>query len=121
MEDVTEDMELLQTNGSYSRVVSKKCSVLTDAIEVEHRRLFADPEEKMAVTFWHKVKIGDGEEMRAGDHPMLHEVFRPFPVSVYHVQLENPSDKVMVYDTSIVAESWSPPVAWIPDDKDTTG
>jgi hypothetical protein len=120
MEDVTEGMELLQPSGSYSRVVSKKCNVLADDIEEEHKRLFADPEEKMVVTFWHKVKIEGGDEIRAGDHPLLHEVFRPFPINVYHVQLENPSDKVMVHDTSIVAESWSPPVAWIPDDKETT-
>jgi len=108
--DIVVGSRMLQPDGGYSEVVEVKNSILTEETNAEDRRLFADPEEKMVVTFWHKVKFpGEQEEVRAGEHPLLHEVHYPLPLPVYHFKLENPKkDKILIHETEIVAEGWVP-------------
>lgn len=103
-------MEMLQPNGTFSRVLGIKVSTVTHAGgNFENDRLFADEDEKMVVTYWHKVRFeGEEDEIKAGDHPKLHEVFREFPFDVYNFVLESYKDKLLVADTTIIAESFVP-------------
>ena len=106
-------IELLQPDGSYSKVVKAKESVVSKAVPAGDARLFADPEEKMIVTAWHKIRFADEkEEVKADVHPRLHEVFREMPFQVYHFELEDISHKILIADTVIIAESFSPNQAW---------
>ena len=105
--------ELLQPDGSYTKVVKAKESVVSKAVPAGDARLFADPEEKMIVTAWHKIRFADEkEEVKADVHPRLHEVFREMPFQVYHFELEDISHKILIADTDIIAESFSPNQAW---------
>jgi len=103
-------MEMLQPNGTFSRVLGIKVSTVTHAGgNFENDRLFADDNEKMVVTYWHKIRFDDeDEEVKAGEHPKLHEVFREFPFDVYNFVLESYKDKLLVADTNIIAESFVP-------------
>jgi len=103
-------MEMLQPNGTFSRVLGIKVSTVTHAGgNFENDRLFADEDEKMVVTYWHKVRFeGEEDEVKAGSHPKLHEVFREFPFDVYNFVLESYKDKLLVADTTIIAESFVP-------------
>jgi len=107
--DIKIGMEMLQPNGSYSKVTKVKETPVTKFIPAEDARLFADPEEKMVVTSWHKIRFSDElEETKADVHPRLHEVFREMPFTVYNFQLDKFSDKIMIHDTDIIAESFIP-------------
>jgi hypothetical protein len=110
VKDITVGTEMLQPDGSYSKVVECKNSLLTESIYEEDRRLFADPEEKCIVTYWHKVRFSDdAEEVKAGEYSRFHEVFRDLPTEVFHLKLENPvKDKLIVYDSDIIAEGFVP-------------
>ena len=109
VEDLVIGSEMLQPNGTYSKVVAVKRSLLTESVPEEDRRLFADPEEKCIVTFWHKVSMGGDDEVKAGEYTKFHEVFRNLPIEVFHIKLEKPViDKLMVYDSDIVCEGFIP-------------
>ena len=109
-ESIEVGMEMLQPNGTFSRVLGIKVGTITHGGDITHNdRLFADDDEKMVVTYWHKVRFADeGEEVKAGEHPKLHEVFREFPFNVYNFVLESYKDKLLVADTNIIAESFVP-------------
>ena len=86
--DIVVGMEMLQPDGSYSRVVKIASRVVTKYTRPADARLFADPSEKMVVTAWHKIRFSDEiEEKKADKHPRLHEVFRELPLPVYHLSL----------------------------------
>jgi hypothetical protein len=106
--------KILQPSGRYSNVVELKRMTVTDLFAEGDGRLYADSEEKMVVTYWHKVRFSDEtEEVKAGDHPRLHQVFRPTPFDVFHIKLEDPiNDKVLIYDTDITAEGFNPNQSW---------
>ena len=110
VEKLTIGIEMLQPDGTYSKIVELKNGPLTTSDPEEDRRIFADEEEKCIVTFWHKVRFTDEtEELKAGNHPRFHEIFRELPVDIYHIRLERPiTDKVLVYDTNIIAEGFVP-------------
>ena len=110
VEDVVVGTKILQPSGRYSNVVELKRTTITDMFADGDGRLYADAEEKMVVTYWHKVRFSDEtEEVKAGEHPRLHQVFRPTPFDVFHIKLEDPvHDKVLIYDTDITAESFVP-------------
>jgi hypothetical protein len=103
-------MEMLQPNGTFSRVLGVKVATVTHGGDTtQNDRLFADDDEKMVVTYWHKIRFDDeDEEVKAGEHPNLHEVFREFPFDVYNFVLESYKDKLLVADTNIIAESFVP-------------
>ena len=103
-------MEMLQPNGTFSRVLGIKIGTVTHGGDItQNDRLFADDDEKMVVTYWHKIRFDDeDEEVKAGEHPKLHEVFREFPFDVYNFVLESYKDKLLVADTKIIAESFVP-------------
>ena len=103
-------MEMLQPNGTFSRVLAIKVGSVTHGGDItQNDRLFADDDEKMVVTYWHKIRFDDeDEEVKAGEHPKLHEVFREFPFDVYNFVLESYKDKLLVADTKIIAESFVP-------------
>lgn len=103
-------MEMLQPNGTFSRVLAIKVGSVTHGGDItQNDRLFADDDEKMVVTYWHKIRFDDeDEEVKAGEHPKLHEVFREFPFDVYNFVLESYKDKLLVADTNIIAESFVP-------------
>ena len=103
IENIQTGMEILQPDGSYSKVIELLKSVVTELSDVDDRRLFSDTSGKFVATYWHRVTI-DGVEARACDHPALHEVTRPFPYNVYNLKLENEMDKLM--SSNIVAESY---------------
>jgi hypothetical protein len=109
-ESIEVGMEMLQPNGTFSRVLGIKVGTITHGGDITHNdRLFADDDEKMVVTYWHKVRFGDEvDEVKAGEHPKLHEVFREFPFDVYNFVLESYKDKLLVADTNIIAESFVP-------------
>jgi hypothetical protein len=109
VENLSIGQEMQQPDGTYSKVVEIKRSVLSESVPAEDRRLFADPEEKCIVTYWHKVSMGNDEEVKAGLYSKFHEVYRPLPTDVYHVKLEKPVfDKLLIYDSDIVAEGFIP-------------
>jgi hypothetical protein len=110
VEDVVVGTKILQPTGKYSKVVELKRTTITDRLSDGDGRLYADAEEKMVVTYWHKVKFSDeSEEVKAGEHPRLHQVFRPTPFDVFHIKLEDPvNDKVLIHDTDITAEGFIP-------------
>jgi hypothetical protein len=101
---------MLQPDNSFSKVLSiKKSTVKEKGIHFENDRLFADSEEKMVVTYWHKVKFSDEvEEQMAGKHEKLHEVFYDLPFDVYNYVLDNYKHKILIADTNIIAESFVP-------------
>ena len=103
-------MEMLQPNGTFSRVLGIKIGTVAHGGDItQNDRLFADDDEKMVVTYWHKLRFDDeDEEVKAGEHPKLHEVFREFPFDVYNFVLESYKDKLLVADTNIIAESFVP-------------
>jgi hypothetical protein len=108
-EDVTLGMEMLQPDGSYSKIVKTASRVVTEFTRQADARLFADPSEKMVVTSWHKIRFSDeAEEKKAVEHPRLHEVFRELPFPVYHFHLEHYTHKILIHDTDIIAESFVP-------------
>jgi len=108
-EDVTLGMEMLQPDGSYSRVMKTASRVVTEHTRPADARLFADPSENMVVTSWHKIRFSDeAEEKKADEHPRLHEVFREMPFPVYHFHLEHYTHKILIHDTDIIAESFVP-------------
>ena len=109
VEDIVVGTKILQPSGRYSNVVQVKRTTITDSVSGDGR-LYADAEEKMVVTYWHKIRFSDEtEEVKAGEHPRLHQVFRPTPFYVFHLKLEDPvHDKVLIYDTDITAESCVP-------------
>lgn len=110
VEDIVVGTKILQPSGRYSNVVELKRTTITDMLADGDGRLYADAEEKMVVTYWHKVRFSDEtEEVKAGEHPRLHQVFRPTPFDVFHIKLEDPvRDKVLIYDTDITAEGFVP-------------
>jgi len=110
VEDIVVGTKILQPNGRYSNVVELKRTTITDMFADGDGRLYADAEEKMVVTYWHKIRFSDEtEEVKAGEHPRLHQVFRPTPFDVFHIKLEDPvHDKVLIYDTDITAEGFVP-------------
>ena len=110
VEDVVVGTKILQPSGRYSNVVELKRTTITDMSASGDGRLYADAEEKMVVTYWHKIRFSDEtEEVKAGEHPRLHQVFRPTPFDVFHIKLEDPvHDKVLIYDTDITAEGFIP-------------
>jgi hypothetical protein len=110
VEDIVVGTKILQPSGRYSNVVELKRTTITDMFADGDGRLYADAEEKMVVTYWHKIRFSDEtEEVKAGEHPRLHQVFRPTPFDVFHIKLENPvHDKVLIYDTDITAEGFIP-------------
>jgi hypothetical protein len=108
-EDVTLGMEMLQPDGSYSKVMKTASHVVTEHTRPADARLFSDPSEKMVVTAWHKIRFSDeAEEKKADEHPRLHEVFRELPFPVYHFHLEHYTHKILIHDTDIIAESFVP-------------
>ena len=108
-EDVTLGMEMLQPDGSYSKIVKTASRVVTEFTRPADARLFADPSEKMVVTSWHKIRFSDETtEQKADEHPRLHEVFREMPFLVYHFHLEHYTHKILIHDTDIIAESFVP-------------
>lgn len=109
-ESIEVGMEMLQPNGTFSRVLGLKVGTITHGGDTtQNDRLFADDDEKMVVTYWHKVRFGDEvDEVKAGEHPKLHEVFREFPFNVYNFVLESYTDKLLVAGTDIIAESFVP-------------
>lgn len=110
VEDVVVGTKILQPSGRYSNVVELKRTTITEFLSGGDGRLYADAEEKMVVTYWHKVRFSDEtEEVKAGEHPRLHQVFRPTPFDVFHIKLEDPvHDKVLICDTDITAEGFVP-------------
>ena len=110
VEDIVVGTKILQPTGKYSKVVELKRTTITDRVSDGDGRLYADADEKMVVTYWHKIRFSDEtEEVKAGEHPRLHQVFRPTPFDVFHIKLENPvHDKVLIYDTDITAEGFVP-------------
>ena len=110
VEDVVVGTKILQPSGRYSNVVELKRTTITDMSASGDGRLYADAEEKMVVSYWHKIRFSDEtEEVKAGEHPRLHQVFRPTPFDVFHIKLEDPvHDKVLIYDTDITAEGFIP-------------
>jgi len=110
VEDIEVGTKILQPSGRYSNVVELKRTTITDMFADGDGRLYADAEEKMVVTYWHKIRFSDEtEEVKAGEHPRLHQVFRPTPFDVFHIKLEDPvHDKVLIHDTDITAESFVP-------------
>jgi len=110
IEDIVVGTKILQPSGRYSNVVELKRTTITDMFANGDGRLYADAEEKMVVTYWHKIRFSDEtEEVKAGEHPRLHQVFRATPFDVFHIKLENPvHDKVLIHDTDITAESFIP-------------
>jgi hypothetical protein len=110
VEDIVVGTKILQPTGKYSKVVELKRTTITDRLSDGDGRLYADADEKMVVTYWHKIRFSDEtEEVKAGEHPRLHQVFRPTPFDVFHIKLENPvHDKVLIYDTDITAEGFVP-------------
>jgi len=110
VEDITVGSEMLQPDGSYSKVVE----TMKNTIESDFgnsSRLYADASEKCIVTWWHKVRFSDEkEEVRAGEHSRMHRVHREYPFAVFHLKLEHPgTDKLMVHDTDIIAEGFFRP------------
>lgn len=101
---------LLQPDNSYSAVKEIKHSTIKHkGNNFENDRLFADSEEKMIVTYWHKIKFfNELEEQMAGKHEKLHEVFYDFPFDVYNFKLEHFTHKILIADTEIIAESFIP-------------
>jgi hypothetical protein len=110
VEDIVVGTKILQPSGRYSNVVELKRTTITDMFADGDGRLYADAEEKMVVTYWHKIRFSDEtEEVKAGEHPRLHQVFRPTPFDVFHIKLEDPvHDKVLIYETDITAEGFVP-------------
>jgi hypothetical protein len=110
VEDIVVGTKILQPSGHYSNVVELKRTTITDMFADGDGRLYADDDEKMVVTYWHKIRFSDeSEEVKAGEHPRLHQVFRPTPFDVFHIKLEDPvHDKVLIHDTNITAESFVP-------------
>jgi hypothetical protein len=106
IENIKIGYEILQPNGSYSRVKNVLVTPIGEYDDKNDTRLFSDESGKCVVTYWHRLSIGGGPEYRAVDHPDLHEVYREFPFNVYNLELENESDMIMVHDTEIVAESY---------------
>jgi hypothetical protein len=109
-ESIKVGMEMLQPNGTFSRVLGVKAATITHGGDTtQNDRLFANDDETMVVTYWHKIRFDDEEEeVKAGEHPKLHEVFREFPFDVYNFVLESYTDKLVVADTPIIAESFVP-------------
>lgn len=111
--DVVLGTELLQPDGSYSKVVKARESTVSKSVPAGDARLFADESEKMIVTAWHKIRFADEkEEVKADIHPRLHEVFREMPFMVYHFELEDISHKILIADADIIAESCSVSQSW---------
>lgn len=109
--NIKEGDRLLQPDCSYSEVMKVKVSEVTHAGgNFDNDRLFADSEEKCIVTYWHKVRFlnDEDEEIKAGEHPKFHEVFREYPFKVYNFALEDFTHKIMIADTDIIAESFVP-------------
>jgi hypothetical protein len=99
--------EILQLDGSFSKVTQVKKSICDHKSSDENHRLFADESEKLIVTYWHKIRFMDeSEEIKAGEHPKLHEVFREMPFDIYHFKLESYKHKILIDDSDIVAESF---------------
>jgi len=111
--DVVLGTELLQPDGSYSKVVKVRESTVSKSVPAGDARLFADESEKMIVTAWHKIRFADEkEEVKADIHPRLHEVFREMPFMVYHFELEDISHKILIANADIIAESCSVSQSW---------
>jgi hypothetical protein len=108
--DIKVGMEMVQPDFSVSKVVSiKHSTLLKPGNNFDNDRLFADQEEKMVVTYWHKIKfIDEEEEVKAGTHPKLHEVTEPFPFDVYNFALEHYTHKLLLADVPVIAESFVP-------------
>ena len=101
--------EMLQPDGSYSKVVQVKKTTVTSQSANKDSRLFADDTEKLVVTSWHKIRFPDElVETKADEHPRLHEITQEYPFDVFHFQLEKFAHKILVSDTGIVSESFIP-------------
>ena len=108
-EKVVLGTEMLQPDGSYSKVVQVKKTTVTSQSANKDSRLFADDTEKLVVTSWHKVRFPDElVETKADEHPRLHEITQEYPFDVFHFQLEKFAHKILVSDTGIVSESFIP-------------
>jgi hypothetical protein len=110
VENITVGTEMLQPDGTYSRVVdTTKTTIMNDF--GNSSRLYADESEKCIVTWWHKLRFGDEtEELRAGEHSRMHRVHREYPFDVFHLKLEHPTtDKLLVHGTDIVTEGFVRP------------
>lgn len=108
--DIKIGMEMIQPDNSKSKVMQvKRSTVAAPGNNFENDRLFADAEEKMVVTYWHKIRfIDEEEEIKAGSHPKLHEVQEEFPFDVYNFALEHFTHKIMLADVPVIAESFVP-------------
>jgi hypothetical protein len=101
--------DMLQPDGSYSKVVQVKKTTVTAQSANKDSRLFADDTEKLVVTSWHKIRFPDElVETKADEHPRLHEITQEYPFDVFHFQLEKFAHKILVSDTGIVSESFIP-------------
>lgn len=109
-ESITVGTEMLQPDGSYRKVVELRKNTIKDDHLGKDSELYADESEKCIVTWWHKLRFGDEkEEVRAGEHSRMHRVHREYPFDVFHFKLEHPvTDKLLVHDTDIIAESFVP-------------
>lgn len=102
IENIQPGTLMLQPNGTYSKAIN----ISRSTVSAPHRntRLFSDESGKCVVTYWHRLRVGDQEEVRAIDNTLLHEVTRKFPFDIFNIELEEDIHKLMVADTEIVAE-----------------
>lgn len=109
-EDIGIGSEMLQPDGTYSKVVDTTKNTIKNDFG-NSSRLYADESEKCIVTWWHKIRFSDEtEEVRAGEHSRMHRVHREYPFDVFHLKLEHPdTDKILVHDTGIFAEGFVRP------------
>jgi hypothetical protein len=110
IEDIAAGSEMLQPDGTYSKVVETTKTTIKNDFG-NSSRLYADESEKCIVTWWHKVRFSDEtEEVRAGEHSRMHRVHREYPFDVFHLKLEHPdTDKILVHETEIIAEGFVRP------------
>ena len=117
---------MLQPDGSVSRVLAVRESVLQEGMLPRDRRLFADASGRVVVTAFHALSLqgpptpaGSTEAankaetarhlLRAYEHPLMDEIVRPqLPARVYHFVLERPADLLNVAGTTAWLESLQP-------------
>jgi len=109
VKDLRIGSQLLQVDGSYSKIVDIKKSTVLHVQSDDNHRIFADSENKLMVTYWHKVRfLDEPEEIMAGQHLKLHEITKEFPFEVFNFVLDHYSHKILIHDSNIVAESFVP-------------
>lgn len=109
VKDLLIGSQLLQIDGSYSKIVDIKKSVISDVQSDNNHRIFADSDNKLMVTYWHKMRfLDEPEEIMAGEHLKLREIKKEFPFEVFNFVLDHYSHKILIHDSNIVAESFVP-------------